>query len=182
MGVLIILADGTHGQGLGLKLWSRDGDHQGLYQLGGEVGSGSRFLGRRNRFGRSGARSPGRPICPFRRAPASLSARDPRHSAVRSSAAAPSLLPGRLPGADRLRHTARIRTGHPPIDHVRRGGFQTRPCPGQGEGGETKVPLTSADRRSRPIPERTTRSTAESGACESGRSGLRGAAGAGLAS
>ena len=58
MGVLIIVADGTRGQGLGLKLWSRDGDHQGLYQLGGEVGSGSRFLGRRNRIGREVAGTP----------------------------------------------------------------------------------------------------------------------------
>ena len=71
MGMLIILADGTRGQGLGLNLGSRDGCHQGLYRQGGEVGSGSRFLGRRNRFGRSGARSPGRPICRFQSGPAS---------------------------------------------------------------------------------------------------------------
>ncbi len=64
-GVLIIPADGTHGQGLDFNLGSRDGRHQGLYLQGGEVGSGSRFLGRRNRFGRSGARSPGRPILRF---------------------------------------------------------------------------------------------------------------------
>jgi len=62
IGVLIILVDGLRGQGLGLNLGSRDGGHQGLYQQGGVVGSGSRFLGRRNRSGRSGARSPGRPL------------------------------------------------------------------------------------------------------------------------
>ena len=177
MGVLIILTDGTCGQGLGLKLWSRDGDHQELYHLGGEVGSGSRFLGRRNRFGRSGARSPGRPICPFWPAPASLSARrsapfgcqicrGPKPVAGSSPGARPSPSHGEAPN-------------RPPTHRPRRGGFQTRPRPGQGEGGETKIPLTTADRRSRPILERTTRSTAESGACESGRSGLRGAAGAG---
>ncbi len=70
MGVLIIPADGTRGQGLGLNLGSRDGCHQGLYPQGGEVGSGSRFLGRRNRFGRSGALSPGRPFFRFQVAPA----------------------------------------------------------------------------------------------------------------
>jgi hypothetical protein len=178
MGVLIILTDGTRGQGLGLKLWSRDGDHQGLYQLGGEVRSGSRFLGRRNRFGRSGARSPGRPLCRFRSG--SLSAR-------RSAPLGCQICCGSKPVAGTLA-AARPCPSHgedpdrPPTHRPRRGGFQTRPRPGQGEGGETKVPLTTADRRSRPIPERTTRSTAESGACESGRSGLRGAAGAGLAS
>ncbi len=46
IGVLIIPADGTRGQGLGFNLGSRDGRHQGLYLQGGEVGSGSRFLGR----------------------------------------------------------------------------------------------------------------------------------------
>ena len=159
MGVPIMKSYGTRGQGLGLKLWSRDGDHQGPYRQGGEVGSGLRFLGRRNRFGRSGARSPGRPICPFWPAPASLSARrsapfgcqicrGPKPVAGSSPGARPSPSHGEAPN-------------RPPTHRPRRGGFQTRPRPGQGEGGEKKVPPTTANRRGRPTPKRTVRVTAE---------------------
>src|SRR4028118_2195966 len=151
MGVLIILADGTRGQGLDLKLWSRDGDHQGLYHLGGEVGFGSRFLGRRNRFGRSGARSPGRPICPFWPAPASLSARRSAPFGCQICRG-PKPVAGSSPGARPSPSTGGA-LNRQPTHRPRRGGFQTRPRPGQGEGGEKKVPPTTANRRSARSPD-----------------------------
>ena len=130
--MLIILADGTRGQGLGLNLGSRDGCHQGLYRQGGEVGSGSRFLGRRNRFGRSGARSPGRPFLRFRPAPASppLSGRRfaPLGCQLRGRPLAPALFWTAVRGSTSVpREKDPSRWPDPP---ARRGGFDFRPRPG----------------------------------------------------
>jgi len=139
IGVLIILVDGLRGQGLGLNLGSRDGGHQGLYQQGGVVGSGSRFLGRRNRSGRSGARSPGRPLLARSGYRLRLSARP-----LSGTFSTPSSRAFSLPAEHRLsvtrsirscRRAAKTRNDHPSGHRSnRRGGSRTARARGRASG------------------------------------------------
>ena len=159
MRMLIILADGTRGQGLGLNLGSRDGYYQGLYLQGGEVGSGSRFLGRRNRFGRSGARSPGRPILWFRPVPVVPPPSSRRFAPLgsRFSCVALGPLPWRRTTVVRVYRSApleRPRTVRP-THRPRGGGFQTRSRRRPREERSIPSSKTSAEKRDRTSPGRT---------------------------